>query len=72
MIPNLLLLEGGDYSAIVYALLLILLGPPILLGIIGLVLFNKNHRKAGKIFFIIAGVYLVIGLGICGVLLGGF
>lgn len=72
MIFKLLFFEGGDYSIIVHILLLILLGPPALLSGIGIILFRKNYRRAGKIFFIIAGIYLIVGLGICGALLGGF
>ncbi len=66
---NLIFLEGGNYDAIVYLILLILLGPPLFFGIIGLVLFKNNSKKAGKVFFILGGVYLVVGLGICGALL---
>ncbi|GAA4271084.1 hypothetical protein GCM10022258_03770 [Aquimarina gracilis] len=72
MIFRLLFFEGGDYSIIVYFLLLILLGPPALLSGIGIILFRKSFRRAGKILFIIAGIYLIVGLGICGALLGGF
>ncbi len=51
---------------------LVLLGPPVLfiiLGIVGLLLKNK---KMAKLFFILAGVYLLVGLGICGVMLSNF
>ncbi len=72
MILNSILLEVGNLDGIIYFILLILLGPPIFLGLIGLLLFRNNNRKAGKIFFILAGVYLVVGLGICGALLSGF
>ncbi|TPN84587.1 hypothetical protein [Aquimarina algicola] len=71
MIPNLLFLEG-NYAGIVYLILLILLGPPILIAIIGLILFFTNYRKIGKILLILSGVYLVVGLGICGAMLMGF
>ncbi|WP_299438129.1 hypothetical protein [uncultured Aquimarina sp.] len=69
MITNSILLEVGNLNGIVYFILLILLGPPVLLGIIGLILFRTKNRKAGKVFFILAGVYLVVGLGICGALI---
>ncbi|GGX20485.1 hypothetical protein [Aquimarina muelleri] len=72
MITNTILLEVGNLDGLVYFLLLILLGPAIFLAIIGLILFKTQYRKAGKIFFILSGVYLVVGLGICGVLLTGF
>ncbi|WP_299257497.1 hypothetical protein [uncultured Aquimarina sp.] len=69
MITNSILLEVGNLNGIVYLILLILLGPPIFLALIGLILFRTKNRKAGKVFFILAGVYLVVGLGICGALL---
>lgn len=72
MITNTIFLEVGNLDGLVYLILLILLGPPIFLSIIGLILFKTKNRKAGKIFFILAGVYLVVGLGICGALMAGF
>jgi len=71
MITDSIFLEVGNLNGIVYFILLILLGPPVLLGIIGLILFRAKNRKAGKVFFILAGVYLVVGLGICGVIMTG-
>lgn len=65
-------LEVGDLSGLVYLILLILLGPPLFLAILGFILFKKVNRTAGKVFFILSGVYLIVGLGICGVLLAGF
>lgn len=61
MIP----LEVGGLGDLVVILVLIMIGPPILLTIIGLVI-NKNHPKAAKVLYILASVYLLIGLGICG------
>ncbi len=72
MITNSILLEVGNLNGLVYVILLILLGPPIFLALIGLILFKTQSRKAGKVFFILAGVYLVIGLGICGALMVGY
>ncbi|WP_299213572.1 hypothetical protein [uncultured Aquimarina sp.] len=69
MITNSILLEVGNLDGLIYLILLILLGPPIFLALIGLILFRTKNRKAGKVFFILAGVYLVIGLGICGALI---
>jgi len=66
---NLVLLEGGDYSGIVYFFLMLLLAPPLLLAGIGGVLFRYKKPKAAKVLFILAGLYLVIGLGICGLML---
>ncbi|MFS4469016.1 hypothetical protein [Maribacter sp. 2210JD10-5] len=66
----LLLLEGGtlDLGGIIIMIFLIMLGPPLLFLIIGIILIIKKKKKAGKIFCIIAGIYLLICLGICGVL----
>ena len=71
MITNSIFLEVGNLDGLVFILFLILLVPPILLSIVGFILFKNQKRIAGKIFFILAGVYLLIGLGICGVLLTG-
>jgi len=45
--------------------LLILLGVPIILSIIGLIL-RKKKPKTAKVLFIISVVYVLIGLSICG------
>ncbi|SFW64855.1 hypothetical protein SAMN02927921_02982 [Sinomicrobium oceani] len=57
-----------DFTGVVVFLFSLMLGPPIILFIIGLAMFQK-YRKAAKILFILGGVYLLIGLGICGSLL---
>jgi len=62
----------GDFSGIFYFIFMILLGPPLLLSLIGLLFYRTTSRKAGKILFILAGIYLVVGLGICGALMVGF
>lgn len=67
MIP----LEVGNLDGLVYFFALIMFGPAILLLIIGL-LIRKKNRKAAKVFYILAGVYLLISLGVCGGLMGGF
>ncbi len=72
MILNSMVFEPGNLDGIIYLILLILLGPPIFLAIIGLILFRTASRKAGKVFFILSGIYLVVGLGICGALMTGF
>ena len=64
MIP----LEVGGLGGLVAILVLIMIGPPILLTIIGLVI-NKNQPKSAKVLYILASVYLLIGLGICGSLM---
>lgn len=45
---------------------LIMFGPALLFLLIGAILFAKQKKKAGKFFMILAGVYLLISLGICG------
>lgn len=55
-----------NLDGLVFLIILIMAGPAILFAIIGgILLYNKN-KKAAKVFFILAVVYLVISLGICG------
>jgi hypothetical protein len=62
-------LEGNmDLSGLIIILVLIMVGPPILLTIIGFAV-KKNNTKAAKVLFILAALYLLIGLGICGSLM---
>lgn len=61
-----------NLDGLIYFLFAIMFGPPLLLGGIGVLLLRKEKKKAGKVFLILAGVYLLVGLGICGVLLGGY
>ena len=62
-------LEGNmDLSGLIIILVLIMIGPPILLTIIGFAV-KKNNPKAAKVLFILAALYLLIGLGICGSLM---
>lgn len=64
-----ILLEGNmDLTALVFVMILIMIGPPVLLTIIGFVV-RKNNPVASKILFILATVYLLVGLGICGSLM---
>jgi|TARA_R110000868_G_scaffold328568_2_gene589403 glucose uptake protein GlcU len=65
-------LEVGNLDGLVYFFALIMIGPAVLLAIIGGILFSKQKKKAGKVFFILAGVYLLISFGACGLMLGGF
>ncbi len=58
-------LEVGNLGGLVVMLVLLMLGPPILLLIGGLVA-RKTNKKVAKVLFILAGVYLIVGLGICG------
>lgn len=59
-----LILDQG-YEFILYIALGIMFGPPLILGLIGRS-YRRSNPKTAKIFYIIAVVYLVIGLGICG------
>jgi hypothetical protein len=65
MIP----LEVGNLDAIVVFIVLIMFGPPLLLTIIGFSV-RKNYPTAAKVLFILATVYLIAGLGICGSIIG--
>ena len=65
-------LEVGNLDGLVAILFLIMFGPAILLLVIGLILRSKQKKKAGKILFILAGVYMLVSLGVCGALVGGF
>jgi len=60
-----ILLEGGNYDGIVLLIMFIMFGPPLLFTIIGFSI-RKNYPTAAKVLFILAVVYLIAGLGICG------
>ena len=62
---NILLIESSDLGLYIMLMLFIAFGVPLLLIIIGIALRNKN-KKASKSLFIIAAIYALIGLGICG------
>lgn len=64
---NLLILMD-ELGAIILIFLFIMFGPPVILTIIGFAIKSKK-KKAAKILFILAAVYLLIGLGICFTLL---
>lgn len=64
-------LEVGNLDGLFVMIFLIMFGPAILLGIIGAILMAKNKKKGGKIFMILAGVYLLISLGVCGTMMMG-
>jgi heme O synthase-like polyprenyltransferase len=66
-----LLLEPGNLDGLVILIVAIMFGPAILLAIIGFAVLKKN-KKAAKVLFILAAVYLIVSLGICGVLMSGF
>jgi quinol-cytochrome oxidoreductase complex cytochrome b subunit len=65
-------LEVGNLNGLFVILLLIMFGPAILLMVIGFIMRTKQKRNAGKVLFILAGVYMLISLGVCGALIGGF
>ncbi len=62
---NLIPLEVGNLDGIVVLIVLVMFGPALLLLIIGVVLRKKN-LKAAKVFYILAGICLLVSLGICG------
>jgi len=62
-------LEVGDLSGLVFLIVLIMFGPALLFLVIGLILRSKQKKKAAKVLFILAGVYLLVSLGICGSLM---
>lgn len=65
----LLFFEPGNlFWPVVIMSLMFVVGPALLLTIIGLVI-RKNNKKAAKVLFIIAAVYFVIGAGFCGTML---
>lgn len=66
-----LVIEPGNLDGLVFLIFAIMFGPAILLTIIGAAVYKK-HKKAAKVLFILAVVYVLISLGICGALIGGF
>ena len=65
---NKLIIEGNmdGLGVMILLILLIMFGIPIILAIIGAVQWSRGKKKAAKVLFIIAVVYLLISLGICG------
>jgi len=61
-------LEVGNLDGLVAFFAAIMVGPPILMAIIGFAI-KKNSPNGAKVCFIIGALYLIIGLGICGTLL---
>lgn len=61
-----LLSPGMNLDGLLYIFIAVMFGPAVLLVIIGLLIKNK---KASKILYILAAVYLLISLGSCGVVL---
>ncbi len=67
---NVFLLMSGNENLGLFVLgfLLVAYSPAIIMAIIGFVKLKKNPKTA-KILFIIAGVYVIVGLGICGAMI---
>ncbi len=63
------LLEVGNLDGLLILILVIMFGPPLLLFIIGLAV-KKQNPNAAKVLYIIAVLYLIVGLGICGGMIG--
>lgn len=58
-------LEVGNLDGLILLIVAIMFGPAILMAIIGFAVLKKN-KKAAKVLFILAAVYVIISLGICG------
>ena len=61
----LLLSPNMNLDGLIYLIIAIMLGPAILLTIIGFAVIKKN-KKAAKVLFIMAAVYVIVSFGICG------
>ncbi|WP_338793965.1 hypothetical protein [Bernardetia sp. MNP-M8] len=60
-----ILVEIGNLNGLVALIIGVMFGPPVLLSVIGVFLY-KSNPKASKVLFILAAIYLLIGLGMCG------
>ena len=60
-----LLSPNMNLDGLIYLIVAIMFGPAIILAIIGFVLLKK-HKKAAKVLFILAAIYVIVSLGICG------
>ncbi len=63
-------LEVGDLSGLVFMLIALMIVPPIILSVIGAAI-RKKYPTGAKVLYILAGLYLLVGLGICGTLIAG-
>lgn len=68
---TLLLLEGNmdGLGILIIGILFVAFGIPVILAIIGLIFWLREKKKTAKVLFIIAIIYLLISLGICGSLM---
>ena len=53
-------------------ILLLMFGPAVLFLVLGIVFKNRQEKKKAKIMFILTGVYLLISLGTCGIMMANF
>ncbi|AUP81614.1 hypothetical protein C1H87_12595 [Flavivirga eckloniae] len=53
-----------NLDGLIYLILVIMFGPAILLAIIGFAI-RANNKKAAKVLFILAALYVIVSLGIC-------
>jgi len=60
-------IEIGNLDGLFRVILMIMFGPAVLLAIIGFII-RRRYKKAAKVLFILATVYVTVSLGICGVL----
>ncbi|MFC5044508.1 hypothetical protein ACFSTE_15155 [Aquimarina hainanensis] len=67
-----MILLEPNLDGLVIFIVMIMLAPPVILLIIGLLLRKYNYPVAGKVFMILSGIYLITGLGTCGALMMGF
>ena len=54
-----------NLDGLIWLILAIMFSPAIILTIVGFIILKK-HKKAAKILFILASLYVIISLGICG------
>ncbi len=53
-------------------ILLLMFGPAVVFFAIAIIGLVQKNKKMAKVFFILTGVYLLISLGICGIMLSSF
>lgn len=58
-----LFLDSG-YEIIIFLVIAIMFGPPLVLFIIGYLTRNRN-QKTSRVMYILGVVYLIVGLGYC-------
>ncbi len=66
---NILVSPSMDLGGAILMVLLIMFGPPLMLLLVGIGLRVKEKKKAAKVLFILAALYLLISLGICGTMM---